>query len=181
MAKFNDPINTVEWVHRDTLVPNEYNPNSVATPELYLLCISIWEDGYTQPIVRRKDQEDNWRIVDGAHRHLTSGPDFKFPYKGDKIRLYDRYEGMVPTVTLVGKDEVALRMSTIRHNRARGEHGVYPMSSIVQFMIEQKIPMEEIMNRLQMEEEEVKRLALRAGIPEREIFKEGDFSSSWTV
>ena len=62
------PIDKVQWIHRDKLKPNNYNPNMVAPPELRLLKISILEDGWTQPIVVNSDMT----IVDGFHRWTLS-------------------------------------------------------------------------------------------------------------
>ena len=41
-------------VHRvpvEKVRANSYNPNHVAAPEMKLLELSIWEDGYTMPCV----------------------------------------------------------------------------------------------------------------------------------
>jgi ParB-like chromosome segregation protein Spo0J len=141
----------------DELKANNYNPNRVAPPELELLKISIIEDGWTQPIVLAAGEDE---IVDGYHRYLCCKTD---------IRVYRKTSGMVPTVEIVSKDEASQQMSTIRHNRARGTHVVLAMSKIVQSMIQKKLPMKEICERLQMEPEEVMRLAARVGIPERDI------------
>src|SRR5258708_4407167 len=65
----SQPIGHVHWVKRSLLRANDYNPNHVAPPELALLKVSIMEDGWTQPIVIRKDYE----IVDGFHRWTVSG------------------------------------------------------------------------------------------------------------
>ena len=45
----NEPVDCVEWVSADSVQANDYNPNSVAPPEMRLLEHSIAEDGYTQP------------------------------------------------------------------------------------------------------------------------------------
>jgi ParB-like chromosome segregation protein Spo0J len=51
---------------------NSYNPNSVAEPEMKLLETSIWEDGYTMPVVAYYlPAEDIYEIVDGYHRYTT--------------------------------------------------------------------------------------------------------------
>jgi len=147
-----EPVSSVKWVHRDTLIPNDYNPNRVASPELELLIISILEDGWTQPIVAL----DDGTIVDGFHRYSVSG---------DK-RLVARYAGMVPVVT-VAADPVHRKMSTIRHNRARGTHAVLPMVDIVSSISADGVSHEEIQRRLGMEDEEVERLLSRAGMPEK--------------
>ncbi len=109
-----DPISGVMWVHRDQLKPNHYNPNRVAPAEVEGLIISILEDGWTQPIVVRPD----YTIVDGFHRYTVSADP----------RLITRYGGMVPVVMLAVCDVHAM-MSTIRHNRMRGTHGVLKMAT----------------------------------------------------
>src|SRR5882724_5432350 len=97
-----EPVSRVQWVLRDKLIPNSYNPNKVAPPELELLIVSIMEDGFTQPIVINPD----FTIVDGFHRYTVSGD----------LRLLKLYGGMVPVV-IVQLDPVHRMMSTIRHNR----------------------------------------------------------------
>ena len=67
-----NPVAHVQWVKRDTLHANDYNPNVVARTERALLKLSIMEDGWTQPIVARTDGE----IVDGFHRwSISADPD----------------------------------------------------------------------------------------------------------
>src|SRR5438105_1178305 len=78
------PVSNVVWRHRDELIPNSYNPNAVAPPEMELLKISILEDGWTQPIVILPD----FHIVDGFHRYTVSADP----------RLHERFGGFVPTV-----------------------------------------------------------------------------------
>lgn len=161
----DQPVNNVKWVHRDTLKPNNYNPNSVAPPEMKLLEISIIEDGWTQPIVINPDNE----IVDGFHRWTVSG----------KPALMAVTNGLVPVVVTTPKDSAQQKMATIRHNRARGTHAVLNMADIVESMIKDGLSKEEIMHRLQMESEEVVRLAMRKGIPETDILQNANFSNAW--
>jgi ParB-like chromosome segregation protein Spo0J len=160
------PVNGVTWVHRDELRPNDYNPNMVAPPEMKLLELSILEDGWTQPIVVNADMT----IVDGFHRWTASG----------KLNVYKLTGGYVPVVVLEDKDRVSKQMSTIRHNRARGTHTVLKMADIVEEMLNEGKRMDELCNRLQMETEEVVRLANRKGIPKTEIVTEGNWSKAWT-
>lgn len=165
-SSIEHPIDAVEWQHRDRLTANNYNPNHVAPPEMELIIVSLLEDGWTAPIVVTPEGE----IVDGFHRWTAS----------KDLRVYKRDHGLVPTVTLEPKDKASQMMATIRHNRARGTHAVLEMSKIVQTMIEKdKLPMEAICARLQMEKEEVIRLAARAGIPETSIVKDSNWSSEW--
>jgi len=43
----SEPVDCVRWVRADAVTANDYNPNSVAPPEMKLLEHSITEDGYT--------------------------------------------------------------------------------------------------------------------------------------
>lgn len=161
----NQPLENIVWINREELKPNNYNPNKVAPPELKLLKISILEDGWTQPIVINPDMT----IVDGFHRWTVSG----------HKEIYSLTNGKVPTVMVNPKDKSQQQMATIRHNRARGTHGVLEMSNIVSEMVKEGLSGNEIMERLMMEKEEVVRLLFKAGIPKSEVFKDKDFSSAW--
>lgn len=48
---YRSPVYDVKRVPIEKVTANDYNPNSVAPPEMQLLETSIWEDGYTQPVV----------------------------------------------------------------------------------------------------------------------------------
>lgn len=159
------PLDQITWLHRENLKPNNYNPNKVAPPELELLKISIIEDGWTQPIVINPDMT----IVDGFHRWTVSG----------HKEIYKLTDGKVPVVMITPKDKSQQQMATIRHNRARGTHGVLEMSNIITDMVNEGLSGEEIMKRLKMEKEEVVRLLFRAGIPKSSVFKDMEFSQSW--
>ena len=159
------PLERLQWRKRDELTPNNYNPNSVAPPELELLKTSILEDGWTQPIVINPDNT----IVDGFHRWTVSGH--------DEIRQLT--DGHVPVVVLQPKDAEHQQMSTIRHNRARGRHGVLEMGKIVRDLLDSGKTIKEVMERLSMEREEVTRLTQLTG-----VFAHPDLdqphSKSWT-
>lgn len=167
LSKTDDqPVSTVQWIHRDELRANDYNPNHVAPPEKRLLKISILEDGWTQPIVVRSSME----IVDGFHRWLVSK---------DKD-VYALTDGLVPVVFLddskTAEDQM---MSTIRHNRARGIHAVVSMAEIVAALSESGLPDDEIATRLQMDEEEVSRLLDRGNMLLRG--SRDDFNQGWVT
>ena len=152
--KEDQPINNIKWRKASELTGNNYNPNKVAPPELKLLKISILEDGWTQPIVITPQDE----IIDGFHRwHLTS--------KDKQIQKLT--DGYVPTVT-INPERSHQMMATIRHNRARGAHGVVKMAEIIAELINSTdLTVEEIQKRLGMEYEEVDRLYDNSGMIER--------------
>ena len=150
-------------VETSKVVYNDYNPNNVAPPEMRLLQHSILEDGYTQPIVTIYDPEvDKFVVVDGAHRYKNAVEIFKLRY--------------VPIV-VIDKDIKDRIASTIRHNRARGEHNVTGMSNIVAELVMLGWTDIEIGKHLGMGADEVLRLKQNTGIAE--IFKNHTYSKAW--
>ena len=165
MSKEQMPISKVEWVKATELKANDYNPNHDAPVELKLLKVSLIEDGWTQPVVIRENNE----IVDGFHRWTLCSKD------KDVSKMTD---GHVPVVRLKEKDISNQMMSTIRHNRARGVHGVMLMADIVQKLKdENKVPDNIIQEKLGMEEEEVVRLHDQSGMTKRGSKQE--FNTGW--
>lgn len=163
------PISAVRWLSRDSVTPNDYNPNQQPPPEFALLKVSILEDGWTQPIVAF-DPEDGTIpvIVDGEHRWRLS----------EDRDIAELTGGLIPVVMMKG--DVAHRMmSTIRHNRARGEHGILPMADIVRALLEGGMSIPDVMHLMQMEDEEVERLASRAGMPAIGAANHEEFSKGW--
>ena len=72
MSSFKSPAYNVKAVPVEKIVANSYNPNVVAPPEMKLLELSIWEDGYTMPLVcYYREEEDIYELVDGYHRYLV--------------------------------------------------------------------------------------------------------------
>jgi len=159
------PMSNIEWVDMDKLHSNEYNPNFVYKTELTLLKISLLEDGWTAPIVARRTGE----IVDGFHRWYLMG---------DK-QVYKMTGGKVPVAYLQeGTDPAHQVMSTIRHNRARGAHIIVDMAEIVYRLLDvEKVPKEEVMERLQMESEEVDRLYSKGDM--LQLGSKKEFGKGW--
>ena len=119
---YQSPAYDIRRVPIEQIRANEYNPNSVAPPEMKLLYDSIKEDGYTMPVVCYHDPEtDMYEIVDGFHRYsiMLQHPD-----------IFEREGGCLP-VSVIDKPLAERMASTIRHNRARGTHDVDLMSNIV--------------------------------------------------
>lgn len=165
----DQPISRVQWVPRERLSANDWNPNKQAPPETRLLAVSILENGWTQPIVvREHDGGERLEIVDGYHRWMVSE-------RKDVAALTD---GLVPIVVLAETSDDLAKMATIRHNRARGTHYVLSMAEIVAELAE-TMPPEEIGKRLEMDSEEVDRLLDRGGMIKRGSREE--FGWGWKV
>ena len=165
-----EPVDCVLWVKQDDVHANDYNPNSVAPPEMELLRLSISEDGYTQPVVTVHDVErDLYVVIDGFHRYLT--------LKNSK-RILERENGLLPVVVL--RKEIHDRMaSTIRHNRARGSHNIELMSVIVSELIEMGKGDAWICKHIGMSPDELLRLKQITGLAS--LFLGKEFSKSWEV
>lgn len=165
----NEPVDCVLWVKNDTVQANDYNPNSVAPPEMELLRHSISEDGYTQPIVTFLD-DDNREVVDGFHRNRVGK---------ECPEIQSRVHGYLPVVTInEGRTDKGDRMAaTIRHNRARGKHKVDSMSDIVMDLKRRNWKDEKIAKELGMEPDEVLRLCQITGLSE--MFADREFSEAW--
>lgn len=150
-----NPLEDVRWIDPARLTANDWNPNKVFPPELALLKLSLIEDGWTQPIVVGPDYE----IVDGFHRwHLAS--------KDAEVAALAG--GKVPVVITRRAGHAERMASTIRHNRARGKHGIKPMAEIVRELVDQEgVSAESVAGVLGMEMEEVERLYDRGGMKVR--------------
>lgn len=166
-----EPIDCVLWVKAEQLEANDYNPNSLAPPEKRLLYTSLLTDGYTQPIVVNKENDD-YVIVDGFHRSLLGQ---------EKKVLAQRLYGYLPIACINSKqsqrsDRIA---ATIRHNRARGKHQISAMSDVVRDLVRLGWSDEKISKELGMDADEVLRLKQISGLAE--LFESHNFSEAWTV
>lgn len=162
------PVYNVLAVPLEKIRANTYNPNAVAPPEMELLETSIWEDGYTMPIVcYYLKEEDKYEIVDGYHRYTTM-------LKSERIRK--REKGLLPVV-VIDKDESNRMASTIRHNRARGSHSIDLMSNIVAELTRSGMSDAWILKHIGMDKDELLRLKQITGLAD--LFKDKEFSKAF--
>lgn len=162
------PVYQIISVPIEKIVPNTYNPNSVAPPELKLLYDSIKEDGYTMPIVCYYDKgADQYVIVDGFHRYRIMQ---------DHDDIYQREGGRLP-VSVIDKPLDQRMASTIRHNRARGSHNVDLMSNIIKELHEIGRSDAWISKHLGMDKDEILRLKQITGLAA--LFKDVKFGKAW--
>lgn len=166
--EFTSPAYRVVAVPFEKIVPNTYNPNSVAPPEMKLLYDSIKEDGYTMPIVcYYSPKEDLYAIVDGFHRWRVMK---------EHADIYEREKGMLP-VTVIDKPLSNRMASTIRHNRARGSHDVGLMSNIIKELHELGRGDAWISKHLGMDKDEILRLKQITGLAA--LFRDIKFGQAW--
>jgi len=167
----NEPVDCVLWVKGDQVYANDYNPNSVATPEMELLSLSILADGYTQPIVTWPTDQGA-QVIDGFHRNRVG--------KENKD-VNARIMGYLPVVSIRSdrEDQNDRMASTIRHNRARGKHKIEAMSEIVLALKRRNWSPKKIGKELGMDQDEVLRLVQISGLSD--MFKDSEFSEAWEV
>ena len=162
------PVYNVKAIPIDKIRANSYNPNSVAPPEMALLEISIWEDGYTMPVVCYYLPEiDMYEIVDGFHRYTVLKT---------SQRVFEREGGKLPVV-VIDKDESNRMASTIRHNRARGSHSIDLMSNIVSELVASGMSDAWILKHVGMDKDELLRLKQITGLAD--LFKDRAFSEAY--
>lgn len=165
----NEPVDCVLWVKADLVNANDYNPNTVAPPEMKLLHTSIIQDGYTQPIVAFPE-DGEYTTIDGFHRNRV-GKEYK--------DVRERVLGYLP-ITIINSsraDKSDRIAATIRHNRARGKHQVKAMSDIVVELSRRNWSDERISKELGMDSDEVLRLKQITGIAE--LFQDKSYSEAW--
>lgn len=171
ISPFNtEPVDFVKWVKNPLVHANDYNPNSVAPPEMALLHRSIQADGYTQPIVSMPDPDGRYEVIDGFHRHRV----------GKECEdIQGRVHGYLPLVQIrqSQQDRNDRMAATIRHNRARGEHSVSSMADIVIELKRRFWSDEKIAKELGMDADEVLRLTQVTGLAG--LFAEREFSEAW--
>lgn len=166
----SEPVDFVRWIVNTGVHANDYNPNSVAPPEMELLRTSIGNDGYTQPIVGMLDSDSTYEVIDGFHRHRVGK---------ECTDITKRVHGYLPIVQIrADRADKSDRMAaTIRHNRARGVHKVEAMSDIVVELKRRFWSDEKIAKELGMEPDEVLRLQQVTGLAF--LFADREFSEAW--
>ena len=137
-----NPIDHLRWVETERIKPNSYNPNSQLEESLALLTESIKANGWTQPIVVRPIKSGVHVIVDGEHRYMAARA---------------LKQSKVPVVILEASDKECIA-ATVRHNRARGVHGLDGMLHIVKQLRSEGVESAQIEQMLGMTSTERERL-----------------------
>jgi len=121
-------IVTDEMASVASVRPNKYNPNRQSDDEFLLLVKSIVEDGFTDAIIINKETRE---IIDGEHRWTAAIVLHELLKQGQPVTLATTTalrakrdeiidKNLMIPVKVLDKDEIQRRISTQRHNKARG-------------------------------------------------------------
>lgn len=117
MKEIETPDNTLDcqWIPRTEVEPNDWNPNEMDEENAELLVKSIKNNGWTQPIVIHAEEH---YIIDGEQRWtISEHPDIAY---NEDLTPSDVPAGYIPVHGIV-VDEDEAKISTVQHNRCRGE------------------------------------------------------------
>lgn len=159
---FQTPEETlpVEWVAREDLLPNDWNPNDMIADKRRELKQSIIDNGWTQPIVRKAGTDE---IIDGEQRwHVAGDPEIA---EDESLTPDGVPAGHVPVFDL-DADETQSRVATMQMNVATGEHDADGLGEILSDFKEDGV-LEETTEKLGMDEVSVGRLIERVEPPEK--------------
>jgi len=194
----------VEYIPLKALSPNMYNPNVQSDHDFELLCRSIVEDGFTQPIVACRVTEEFKKdkafkvfkigdqvITDGEHRwtallcveHVKRHTDPKTLNAEDWRNMrQNRLDWMVevgdieiPTV-FTPMTPAQMRVATLRHNRARGSED-FDLTAALLRDLETLGALDWAQDALLMDDVEIQ--ALLDNVPAPEALAGSEYGEAW--
>ena len=144
------------------LKANDYNPNRQSDHDFELLCKSMEEDGFTQPVVVHEGSKevDRDTIVDGEHR-----------WRAAQALGYDE----IPIV-YVSMTVEQMRIATLRHNRARGSEDMELTADVLRDL-EKLGALDWAQDSLMLDDVELQRLL--DDIPAPDALAGEEFNDGW--
>jgi ParB/RepB/Spo0J family partition protein len=160
VEKLNNQLERLDirYMAPGAIRPNNYNPNRQNEHEFTMLCRSISEDGFTQPVIVA---EDGVTIVDGEHRWRAA----------QHLGLKE-----IPVV-VVPMEEAQAKIATLRHNRARGSEDIEAATAVLRDL-EKMGNLDWAADSLDLSDEEIERLL--ADIPAPEANASDEFGEAWS-
>jgi len=147
----------IEYVPLDSITANDYNPNRQSEHDFELLLRSMREDGFTQPILVQRESR---QIVDGEHR-----------WRASAALGFEE----IPVVFVDMTPEQA-RISTLRHNRARGSEDIELTAQVLRDL-ESLGALDWAQDSLMLDDIEIQRLL--EDIPAPEALAGEDYTQGW--
>ncbi len=154
------PALAPQLIATPSVAANDYNPNTVAKPEMELLRRSIVDNGFCMCVVVVRAGE-GVEVVDGFHRRQTLAG------------LGWRY---IPCA-VVRRDRAEQMAATVQFNRARGKHQVALDAALIRRMLNEGKTESEIAQALGMSEEEMLRKLQMIGAAR--MMASPEYNRSW--
>lgn len=149
----------VEYVAVDSIFPNAYNPNRQSDEDFALLKQSMTDSGFTQPILVHRETK---AIVDGEHRWRAA-------------RELGFQEIPVVYVDFTAEQ---MKLSTLRHNRARGQDDLDKLSAMLRDL-EKLGGLDQAQAQLGLTKDELDGLIGDMSAAEELSNPNGTYSASW--
>jgi ParB-like chromosome segregation protein Spo0J len=150
----------IEYVNVNNIHPNEWNPNRQSEHDFELLLKSMREDGFTQPVIAIRTENDVIKIVDGEHR-----------WRAAHTLGFEE----IPVVIAPMTEEQA-KIATLRHNRARGTEDVDLTADLLRDL-EKLGALDWAQDSLMMDDSEIQKML--DDIPAPEALAGDEFSEAW--
>lgn len=157
---------SIEYVNVNQISANTYNPNRQSDADFELLIRSITEDGFTQPIVAVRTEDEElaktypYTIVDGEHRWRAAS----------QLGMTE-----IPVAVVPMSLEQA-RVATLRHNRARGSEDIELATEVLRDL-EKLGALDWAADSLMLSDDEINRLL--EDIPAPDLLAGEDFAEAW--
>lgn len=162
-----------QWLPREEIEPNDWNPNDMEEPERERLFKSLMDNGWTQPIVIHAEEH---YIIDGEQRWHVSGREELA--RRDDITPPDVPAGYVPVYGIT-VDENHAKVATIQHNRARGYAGADDLREYLRGLTQYGVlDDDDVTERIDVTDDEIRRL-LDEVTARKEIGEGVEFSPPW--
>lgn len=159
LADRPDEYLQTQWMPRDEIHPNDWNPNSMDEDDREMLRKSIRNHGWTRPIVVHAGEQ---YIIDGEQRWtVASHPEIQ---SDPTLTPDDVPAGHVP-VFGISVDEDEAKVSTIQHNRATGFVNYESLYDYLEIFQEDNL-LEELADQMDFEDDDLLRIVEQEGVAE---------------
>lgn len=161
-----------QWLPRDEIEPNSWNPNEMSEDDRDMLRKSIRNHGWTRPIVVHAAE---YYIIDGEQRWtVASHPEIQ---TDPTLTPADVPAGFVPVFGIT-VDENKAKVSTIQHNRATGfvdYENLYDYLDIFQ----QENLLDELSDQMDFDDDDLLRIVEEESVTERVAKETDELNSPW--
>ena len=160
LADRPDEYLETQWLPRDEIEPNEWNPNEMEDEDRDMLIRSIRNHGWTRPIVIHAEEH---YIIDGEQRWTVAQDE---DIQNDPtLTPEDVPAGYVPVFGIT-VDEDKAKVSTIQHNRATGFVNYESLYDYLEIFQQDNL-LDELADEMDFEDDDLLRIVEQESVTER--------------